>query len=103
MAAPAGPVFQFHPAAAFTPTGVRTIPLTLSGADVDLTLSSGPTGGYMARALLIGSASGNVVFYDMTGAGPFTQAVGANQEFSQTVSQVASTANGTTVAVSAML
>lgn len=102
MAAPVGP-FKLHPAAAFTPVGIKTIPLTLT-SDADLTSSSGQSGGYCARALLVGSTAGNIVYYDVTAAGPFTQAVAANQLFEQEVSQVMSTGNGTTAAtVSAVL
>lgn len=102
MAAPAGP-FKFHPAAGFTPTGVKAVPLTLSGNDVDLTAPAGVTGGYMGRWLLIGAAGGTLVYYDMAGAGPITLAVGASQLLPLVCSQVASTTNGTTVAVTAIL
>lgn len=93
MAAPVGP-FRFHPAAQFVPGGVQTIPLTL-GADVDLTAPAGPTAGYCARAILVGSTAGNLTYYDMTGAGPFTVPLAANQLFQQSVSLVV---NATTTA-----
>ncbi len=100
MAAPSGP-FRFHPAATFTPGAVQTIPLTIA-ADVDLTALAGQTGGWCARAILVGSTAGNLVYYDITGAGPFTQALVANQLFQQAVSQVVMT--GTTAAtISAQL
>lgn len=96
MAAPSGP-FKLHPAAGFTPGGVQTIPLTL-GADVDLTAPAGPTGGYIARAILIGGTAGNLAYYDGTGAGPFVQALAANQLFQQSVSLVVNaTTNAATV------
>ena len=101
MAGPAGSVKQFHPAAAFTPGGVETIPLTL-GADVDLTLTTGQTGGYMARAILVGATAGNIAFYDQTGAGPFVQAVAAYQLFLQSVSYIVN-ATTTAPAISAVL
>jgi hypothetical protein len=87
MAGPAGPIKQFHPAAAFTPGGVQTIPLTL-GSDADLTLTAGQTGGYMARAIQNGGTPGNLGFYDGTGAGPFVQGLAAYQLFEQSVSYV---------------
>lgn len=96
---------QFHPSARINPlgVGVDTVPLTLSGSDLDLTDPAGPTGGYCARALLIGSTAGNVKFDTMTGE-TRTQAVAANQRLEQAVAKVYSSANGTTAAtVSAVL
>lgn len=103
MAGPANAI-ALVPQAAFTPVGVETIPLTL-GSDVDLTVSTangGQTRGYVARALLIGSTAGNVVFYDGLGNGPYTQAVAANQRLDTMVSYVVN--SGTTAAtISAIL
>lgn len=100
MAAPVGP-FKFTPSSLWIPSGVKTIPLVLS-ADVDLTASAGQTGGYCARRLMVGATAGNVVFYDITGAGPFTQAVLANTVFEQSISGIVQ--SGTTaVNLSAVL
>jgi hypothetical protein len=97
---PVGP-FQVHRAAAFTPAGVQTIPLTL-GADVDLTLPAGQTKGVMARAILIGNTGGNLEYFDGSGKGPYTKALAANERFDQLVSYVVK--SGTTAStVSAML
>lgn len=100
MPAPIGP-FKFHPASGFNPQGVRNVPLAL-GADVDLTDPAGQTGGYMARAVLIGSTAGNLGYYDQFGLGPFVQAVAANY---QTPFSVSAIVNATTTAatVSAVL
>lgn len=98
---PAGPVFRFHPAAAFTAVGISTIPLN-TGSDLDLTSTSGPTGGYVARSLKIGATAGNVIYYDAQGNGPYTQAVAAFDTLDQAVSGIVS--SGTTAAtVSAIL
>ena len=98
-------VQAFHPAAAFNPGGVATIPLNL-GADVDLTVSTangGQTLGYCARALLVGSTAGNIKFTDLLG-NTETIAVAANQRIDQSVAYVFSSGNGTTAAtVSAIL
>lgn len=97
---------KYHPTAMMNPTGVAVdiIPLTLT-EDVDLTDPEGPTGGYCARALLIGSTAGNVVFKAArTDAESRTIAVAANQLVEGSVQFVSSTGNGTTAAtVSALL
>lgn len=100
MAAPVGP-FKLHPAATFTQVGVQTIPLTL-GADVDLTDPAGQTGGYIARALLIGSTAGNVGYYGPGGTGPYVQAVAANQRLDTEISGIVN-ATTTAATISAML
>jgi len=94
--------FTMHPASYFNAVGVSTIPLDLT-SDVDLTLAAGQTGGYCARALLVGSTAGNIKFDDCSG-NTKTQAVAANQRLDTLVSKVYSSGNGSTAAtVSAML
>lgn len=96
---------QFAPGARINPqgVGVDTIPLTLSGGNLDLTDPAGATGGYCARGLLVGSIAGNLKFDTVTGE-TRTQAVAANQFLQQAVAKVYSSANGTTAAtVSAVL
>lgn len=96
---------QFAPGARINPLGVPvdTVPLTLSGGNLDLTDTAGPTGGYCARGLLIGSTAGNVKFDTVTGE-TRTQAVAANQFLQGGIALVYSSANGTTAAtVSAVL
>ncbi len=88
---------QFHPAAGFNAVGIFSIPLTLSGADLDLTDPAGPTGGYCARALLVGSTAGNVKFKDMLG-NTCLQAVAANEQLTCGAQYVFSSGNGTTAA-----
>lgn len=98
-------VKQFHPFARINPQGVAvdTVPLTLSGADIDLTDPEGPTDGYCARGLLVGATAGNLKFDTVTGE-TRTQPVAANQFLQQAVSKVYSTSNGTSAAtVSAVL
>ncbi len=96
----AGNPVKFIKASAWVPTGVRTIPLTISG-DVDLTDPTGQTGGYCARALLIGAASGNVEFIDVTDGDAQIVPVAANQLLEQAVMIIV--ASGTSVDVSAVL
>lgn len=84
MAGPANPI-HLHPAAYYLAVGVSTIPLTLS-ADIDFTVTTGPTSGNCPRNLLIGGTAGNVVYYDLAGDGPYTVAVPANQYLDQGVS-----------------
>ncbi len=90
-------VVQFHRAADFNPVGVFSIPLTLSGSDLDLTDPAGPTGGYCARALLVGSTAGNLKFKDMLG-NTCTQAVAANERLDVGAQYVFNVSNGTTAA-----
>lgn len=96
---------KYHPTANMNPTGVPVdqIPLTLS-SDVDLTDPTGPTGGYCARALLIGSTAGNVVVMPAGGDTYRTIPVAANQQLQGAVQTVRSIGNGTTAAtVTALL
>ena len=88
-------VVQLHPAAGFNLTSIGQVVLTLSGADIDLTDTTGPTGGYCSRAFLIGGTAGNVKYKDMLG-NTVTQAVAANQILECEAQYVFSTANGTT-------
>lgn len=87
----------FHPAAGLTPTAVDLIVLDLS-ADRDLTDPAGPTGGFCARAILIGSTAGNLVIDTLAGTAR-TVPVAANQLVEGCVKKVYSTGNGTTAAV----
>ena len=89
---------KLHPAASWCATAVDAIPLDLSSGDVDLTDPAGPTGGYCARAILIGSTAGNLKVDTLVGAARVIP-VAANQRVDQTVRNVYSTANGTTAAL----
>lgn len=84
---PAGP-FKTHPAAIFTATGVKTIPLTITSSDIDLTSPSSPTGGYIARRVVNGGTAGNLGYYGPQGDGPYTVPLAANQALDQLVSYV---------------
>ena len=72
------------------------------GADVDLTSVSGPTGGYMARAIIAGNTGGNLAYYDMSGAGPYVVAMAANQRLDTAVSGIVN-ATTTIATVNAVL
>lgn len=85
---------KFHPAAAYCPTGIDYVPITLSGGDIDLTDPAGPTGGYCARAVQIGGTGGNLVVDTLIGT-QRTVPVAANQLVELSVSKVYSSADGT--------
>lgn len=88
---------KFHRSTEWVPTAVATIPLTLT-SDVDLTDPAEQTGGYCARAILIGSTAGNVKVDSIDGT-TSTIAVAANQLLELAVKKVYSTGNGTTASV----
>ena len=80
----------------FLAVPVDWVPLTLS-SDVDLTDDAGPTSGYCARCLLVGSTAGNVKVDTPFGTAR-TIPVAANQCLYGIFTKVYSTANGTTAA-----
>lgn len=90
---------QYHPAAAFTPTAVDYVPITLGGANIDLTDPSGVTGGYCARSVQIGGTAGNLVVETVSSTGAAvtrTIPVAANAVVPVGVAKIYSAANGTT-------
>jgi hypothetical protein len=85
----------FAPGANFNPTAVDYVPITLSGADLDLTSSSGPTGGFCCRAVKIGGTGGNLVV-DTLRSTQVTVPVAANEVVQLCCSKIYSSASGTT-------
>jgi hypothetical protein len=90
-----GPI-KLHKAASFTAVGVRYVPITLTGADIDLTDPNGPTGGISARSLAIGGTGGTVVVCCMDGTDNVTVPVSANTTVPLGVAKIYSAADGTT-------
>lgn len=86
---------KLHPAAAWNPTAIDYVPISLSGADVDLTDPAGVTGGYCARAVKIGGTGGNLVVDTLISTG-ITIPVAANEIVQCCVTKVYSSGNGTT-------
>jgi len=106
MATLAGPI-KLAPGANVNATGIDFIPITVSGADVDLTSPSGPTGGFAARSVQIGVTGGNLVCvtFASAGTGTFggsgsytlrTIPVAANTVVPVGVAYICGSANGTT-------
>lgn len=98
---PPSAAIKFVRSASWTPGGVDFLPITLSGADVDLTDPDGPTGGYSARAVQIGSTAGNLVVMTVRSGGLGTPVartipVAANSVVQVGCCVVAGSANGTT-------
>lgn len=91
-----GPI-KLHKSAAFLAVGVRYVPITLSGSDIDLTDPvNGPTGGISARAVAIGATGGNLVFCSLDGTDLITMPVNANTVYSIGVAKIYSAGDGTT-------
>lgn len=89
------------PAASWTPGAVDFLPITLSGADVDLTDPDGPTGGYSCRAVKVGGTAGNLVVMTLRSGGLGTPVartipVAANEVVQCGCCVIAGSANGTT-------
>ena len=80
-----------------TSPGVDWVPITLSGDNVDLLSTSGPTGGIIARSLYI-TVAGNVVFETLGGGAGVsrTVTVPANFYLSAYITKIYSAGNGTT-------
>lgn len=74
--------------------GEDWVPLTLSGADLDLSDPDGPTGGFCARSLYV-TVGGVVKFDTLRGTGR-NPTVGDKSYVPAIVKKVYATANGTT-------
>ena len=88
-------------AATWTPGGVDFLPITVTGADIDLTDPDGVTGGYSCRAVQIGGTAGNLVVMTLRSGGLDTPAsrtipVAANSTVQVGACVIAGSANGTT-------
>lgn len=89
---------KFAAVPAIQPIGVDVIPISLAGGDVDLTAANGPTGGYAARAILVGGTADNIKVDTAGGGSGRVVAMAANQQLNVAVTKVYQTPGGTPAA-----